>query len=79
VRVRGQGHAEGRIRPWLVQRRFVNKGNARGWESALRGHPFGGRTRNEAGMCLGINELTNYAPIADWVGEANLKQEFGSV
>ena len=23
-------------------------------------------------MCLGINELTNYAPIADWVGEANV-------
>ena len=26
---------------------------------------------NEAGMCLGINDFTNYAPIADWVGEGS--------
>ena len=26
------------------------------------------RVRNEAGMCLGIKDLKNCAPIADWVG-----------
>src|SRR5947209_2522717 len=28
---------------------------------------------NEAGMCRGINELTNYAPIADWGGRSEFE------
>src|SRR5438034_9946705 len=37
------------------------------WSEGSKGLLVG----NEAGMCLGINGLTNCAPIADWAGEGN--------
>src|SRR5207248_2110372 len=40
------------------------KGKVR--KAGLSAAPFLGMPGNEAGMCLGINGFTNYAPIADW-------------
>jgi len=58
----------------LVEERYFNKPASKGQIARpapgvlwfrLRGRTPG----NEAGMCPGINDLTNSPPIADWVGE----------
>jgi len=58
----------------LVEERYFNKpaakGRLRGPGQECCGSGCAGATPgNEAGMCPGINDLTNSPPIADWVGE----------